>query len=52
MCFDKGDGEEKPAVFPSIVLVIDKAFFGMQVAPTFSRVNKNGEEIKCHTFQN
>ncbi|MDB4345464.1 phage N-6-adenine-methyltransferase [bacterium] len=46
MCFDKGDGEEKPAVFPSIVLVFDRAFFGMHTAPTISRVDKNGEEIE------
>ena len=45
MCFDKGDGEEKPAVFPSIVLVIDSAFLGMQSAPNISRVDKNGERL-------
>ena len=49
MCFDKGDGESKPAVFPSIVLVIDDAFLGieelMQSAPNISRVDINGEEI-------
>jgi site-specific DNA-methyltransferase (adenine-specific) len=45
MCFDKGDGENKPAVFPSIVLVIDNAFLGMQAAPNISRVDINGEEI-------
>jgi len=42
MCFDKGDGESKPAVFPSIVLVIDRSL----VECTFSRVDKNGEEIE------
>jgi hypothetical protein len=46
MCFDKGDGENKPAVFPSIVLVFDRAFFGMHTAPTVSRVDRNGEEIE------
>lgn len=49
MCFDKGDGENKPAVFPSIVLVIElpviKQFFGKQAAPRISRVDINGEEI-------
>ena len=44
MCFDKGDGEEKPAVFPSIVLVIDNAFLGMQSA-NISRVDTNGERL-------
>ena len=42
MCFDKGDGETKPAVFPSIVLVIDRSLH----EPTFSRVDINGEEIE------
>ena len=50
MCFDKGDGENKPAVFPSIVLVIElpviKQFFGKQAAPRISRVDINGEEIE------
>jgi len=43
MCFDKGDGEEKPAVFPSIVLNIMHRFD--YSTTKFSRVDKNGEEI-------
>ena len=43
MCFDKGDGESKPAVFPSIVLVFHREEKG--VIRGFSRVDINGEEI-------
>ena len=44
MCFDKGDGEENPAVFPSIVLVIEQKH--MPFFRAFSRVDRNGEEIE------
>ena len=47
MCFDKGDGEEKPAVFPSIVLVIEDHFRGHGMGcDHFTRVDRNGEEIE------
>jgi len=44
MCFDKGDGENKPAVFPSIVLVFHRG--EKEVIRGFSRVDINGEEIE------
>ena len=53
MCFDKGDGEEKPAVFPSIVLVIEDHFRGHGMGcDHFTRVDRNGEDIMNNEDRN
>ena len=43
MCFDKGDGQENPAVFPSIVIHLMNR---LDYASTrFTRVDRNGKVI-------